>query len=1537
MSSWRFPSSPRRIRSVLLAVVACLPASLLALTITEIHYNPGQSDSLEFIEIHNETTAPIDLKGFQFTRGVAFVFHQHLFLEGRGYLVVAGNVDLISAFYGITNVTGNWSSGTSLANGGETIEITNSQGVVQARVTYNDRGKWPVGADNTGHSLELENPYDELDDPNNWSISAVLGGSPGQENDTTTGSVPVVLNEGFFFGTADEQWVELYNNSLAEIDLSGYHVTTRPWDLSLAALPGSPKIPSRGFLKLTAAELGLAFPTDADGKIFVALTNPSGNRVINAFNFKPTVAGFSEARIPDGDRRFEAVADPTPDAPNASSVSDSIIINEIYYHAFDKDPGKEFVELYNRGNEPVDVGGWSFDDGIRFTIPDGISIARSGYLVVAREPEAIRATYGLAPDQVIGPESPEATLAFGVLRDGGERLTLVDDLGRVADTLRYYDGGAWPEWADGGGSSLELIDPDQDNSFAQAWDASDDSDKSETREYAYTGTLNSLGEQELHLLLVDRGITIVDDLSMATRIVTFEILTSVVDFGEPWKFLKGTGEPPEGWNQSDFDDAGWLQGPAPVGYTRRFEPGTPLDDMEDNYSSVYFRKEFNLDTLEELTALIIDIDFDDGFVLYVNGVELEAVNMDDGRSWDSLASAAAATDPLQIVIDDVANSPFRIGTNTLAVQLHNRTIGSNDCYLDLRLSDGRFLPDVGENLLQGGDFEADNTSGDPSWPGEDSNHFWIFDGNHIRSGKTATEALNGNGSLKIVATGRGDNKANKIETTSLGLSGLESDTDYHVSFTAKWIVGSPSLLTHGAYNSPSAAPNYAASHQLVIPANLGTPGAINSVTARQFERVGSSNMGPVIAKVEQSVPIPGATESLGVSAEVSDPDGVARVDVFFTGGIPRAEDDPIVQRIRMVDPDGDGVYEAVIPTQQLRQVVLYWIVAQDRLGLRGRFPADHLQRSHPLKLDPDDTSPADFRYLYYRHDAFSLARNLQYVFLMHDVAESYLTFRSLLSRDTVEGSFIFENNQIYHGAGIRFSGSAWSRRPWQSMGLRLPKDNHLWGKHRKFNLEVHQGSGGVDGRERIAHYLYRNMGTIYSDLWLVSLSVNDRIESRLQEHLSTPNRQYLGQWFPDDDFGPFFEVDDRFALGDSGTVVGFSEAKLLYPPYGSPEDGDNQEFYRYFFSSRGGNPFDDFSDLTEFAKVLTPHVTPDEVFDEAIFDVADVENFMKVWAIRMNIDDWDTWGTARGKNCYLYKPCIDGRWKFVGWDMELTFENGGSFMPPTVSRFSSPTYVPGATFPEVTRWINRPAVKRLFYGSMARMVRDGPFTVEFLDPYIEQIESQEGMFVGQKIRNFVEFRSDALLNVTQRVTSEVIDFSITTQGPVELSHPVATIDGIAPVEVRTVRVLINGEDPAGETLVEFSNESLVEWRYTTTLPAGTSTLTFVAFDFDDTQVGMASIEVTAPTIFVRGDANLSGNLDIADVLMTLFYTDGRLTPPCLDALDSDDNGEIGITDAVISLSYQFLNGPRPAAPFPSPARDPSDDSLGCETGMSLAQ
>jgi hypothetical protein len=82
--------------------------------------------------------------------------------------------------------------------------------------------------------------------------------------------------------------------------------------------------------------------------------------------------------------------------------------------------------------------------------------------------------------------------------------------------------------------------------------------------------------------------------------------------------------------------------------------------------------------------------------------------------------------------------------------------------------------------------------------------------------------------------------------------------------------------------------------------------------------------------------------------------------------------------------------------------------------------------------------------------------------------------------------------------------------------------------------------------------------------------------------------------------------------------------------------------------------------------------------------------------------------------------------------------------------------------------------------------------------------------------------------------------------------------------------------------------------------------------------------------FTRGDVNADGRRSISDAVMVeryLFF--GDRAPPCFDAADARDDGEINIVDTVTILHHLFDIGlviPGPSTPV---GPDPTPDSLGC--------
>ena len=91
-------------------------------------------------------------------------------------------------------------------------------------------------------------------------------------------------------------------------------------------------------------------------------------------------------------------------------------------------------------------------------------------------------------------------------------------------------------------------------------------------------------------------------------------------------------------------------------------------------------------------------------------------------------------------------------------------------------------------------------------------------------------------------------------------------------------------------------------------------------------------------------------------------------------------------------------------------------------------------------------------------------------------------------------------------------------------------------------------------------------------------------------------------------------------------------------------------------------------------------------------------------------------------------------------------------------------------------------------------------------------------------------------------------------------------------------------------------------------------------------------------LFVRGDANSDGSVNLTDGVVPLLYLfSGGAAPACLDSADTNDTGTVEITDAIIIFSWLFSGGAPPAEPSPlSPgysreecAADPTEDGIGC--------
>jgi hypothetical protein len=164
----------------------------------------------------------------------------------------------------------------------------------------------------------------------------------------------------------------------------------------------------------------------------------------------------------------------------------------------------------------------------------------------------------------------------------------------------------------------------------------------------------------------------------------------LVQSNSTWNFVKGFAEastPSDAWRQPGFDDSGWSNSAAPFFYGDPYDDpfsgifGTLLSDMRSNYTTIFLRKEFVVENRSTITNLLLNHQSDDGFIAWINGVEVLRYNVLAGEQPYNGVASSVAPEPdnvgaAYIVASLVNNAVSRLvrGTNILAVQGFNQSL-----------------------------------------------------------------------------------------------------------------------------------------------------------------------------------------------------------------------------------------------------------------------------------------------------------------------------------------------------------------------------------------------------------------------------------------------------------------------------------------------------------------------------------------------------------------------------------------------------------------------------------------------------------------------------------------------------------------------------------------------------------------------------------------------------------------------------------------------------------------------------------------------
>ncbi len=165
---------------------------------------------------------------------------------------------------------------------------------------------------------------------------------------------------------------------------------------------------------------------------------------------------------------------------------------------------------------------------------------------------------------------------------------------------------------------------------------------------------------------------------------------SYIDFGAPWRFKLGTNEASSpdltAWRLLGFNDSTWSSpAPTPIGYGDPI-PATVVTNSNlttPNWLCLFMRRTFVVNNPAALSSVLLSINIDDGYVVWINGTEVGRFNMPGGEP--TIASAAITAGEPVLQTHDVATNLLQAGNNIIAIQAFNANTTSSDLYVDVSL------------------------------------------------------------------------------------------------------------------------------------------------------------------------------------------------------------------------------------------------------------------------------------------------------------------------------------------------------------------------------------------------------------------------------------------------------------------------------------------------------------------------------------------------------------------------------------------------------------------------------------------------------------------------------------------------------------------------------------------------------------------------------------------------------------------------------------------------------------------------------------
>lgn len=713
------------------------------------------------------------------------------------------------------------------------------------------------------------------------------------------------------------------------------------------------------------------------------------------------------------------------------------------------------------------------------------------------------------------------------------------------------------------------------------------------------------------------------------------------------------------------------------------------------------------------------------------------------------------------------------------------------------------LLDVGECLVD--DVEVINSSG-VSCIGngkfENGLTSLSFVGAYSRSSLETNSGYLGSTALHVRASdaiGTGPNNV-LITLTNTTLASGQTAT---LRYKARWLRGSPEPLLRfwGCYLE--------ATGRLPVPANLGTPGLVNS-RAR-------TNSGPAIYQVRHDPAVPTANQSVVVTARVADPNPLTTVILQY-----RFDPTTTTTNLTMNDSGlngdavaNDGIYSATLPARATNAIA--FIVLAADATVTNRFP----------ELVADN-SPARECVVFFGEPSPTNLFGTYHLWLTQNNVTRWKTL-PIMSNEDIDGTLVY-NNRIIYDMGGRYSGSPWHQNYDGPAGIRachyvwtMPEDDKLLG-YTSFN-KIHWPGNDIQNdtittmfndstlqREQAAYKFLRALGQPWMNRRFVAVYVNGTRRGKLMEDSLRPTASSVnGEYFGDDSDGQLYKIQ-RWYDGSSTSLI----ADCLLVNYSTTGGAKKIARYRPTWGLKDtSGSMSDYTNVFVLINAANAYSQPN--YEKVMETVVDAENWMRHSAANHAAGNWDCFGSTDGQNADAWVSA-NQPWKLFTIDFSICLDN--SLSGVGLFSFSDNAW---------SQMYAKPKFQRMYYRALSELV-NGVMQASVINPMLDaKFSAFSAAGLGATSPSSTKtWIANQRASILSSLASANTTFSPAGSSFLTSSNSVR-ITGTAPVEVTTIS--ING--------VSYTPTwtSLTTWSISVPIASGVFNWSVVAFDRKGAQVG----------------------------------------------------------------------------------------------------